>query len=82
MTHTKSKQKKRQKPVSNPYAQSLQKVSIENLDGEVVARILNESGQPTSCFVPYEACLKYDMLLPDDLLTAKILHDKLYNIPF
>jgi len=82
MTHTKLKRKKKDEPVSNPYAKSLQKVSIENLEGEVVARILTDSGQPTSCVVPYEACVKYDMLLCDDAKTAKLLYDKLYNIPF
>jgi hypothetical protein len=59
--------KTKQKDCSNPYANSLQKVCIEKIEGEgVVARILNEFGQPTSVYVPYKACIKYDLLLPED----------------
>lgn len=59
--------KTKQKHCSNPYANSLQRVSIEKIEGEgVVARILNESGQPTSVYVPYKACIKHDLLLPED----------------
>lgn len=73
---------KKPKKLSNPYAHSLRKVSIERVDNIVVARILNESGQPTSAYVEYDACIKYELLLPEDMEKLKKEQNKIDNTPF
>jgi len=72
----------KQSKQSNPYARVLLRVCIEENNDGVVARVLNDKGEHTSVYVPYEDCIKHQLLRPVDELKLRDAQDTWDNQPF